>query len=107
MAVGDYDARYLHSTEDTFQVSTQPQAPKSILGTQVGGHHYTDLTIQPIEYIWANNIGFSEGNIIKYVSRWKAKGGVKDLKKAHHHLALLIEREEAKLVQATVATSGL
>lgn len=64
-----------------------------ILGTQVGGTHYTDLAIQPIEYIWANNLGFSEGNVVKYVSRWRAKGGVKDLEKAKHHLELLIERE--------------
>jgi Protein of unknwon function (DUF3310) len=71
------------------------QDNKSVLGTQVGGSHYTDLAIQPIEYIWANKLGFSEGNIIKYVSRWKAKGGIKDLKKAVHHLNLLIEKAEA------------
>lgn len=73
------------------------QGGSNILGTQVGGSHYTDMKIQPIEYIWANNIGFSEGNVIKYVSRWRAKGGIKDLKKAHHHLGLMIEREEAAL----------
>jgi hypothetical protein len=71
-------------------------APKTILGTQVGGSHYTDCKVQPIEYIWANGLGFSEGNVVKYVTRWKTKGGVKDLKKAHHHLALLIERVEAE-----------
>lgn len=71
----------------------------TVLGTQVGGSHYTDCAIQPIEYIWANKLGFSEGNIVKYVTRYKAKGGIKDLEKAHHHLALLIERmkkDEAK-----------
>lgn len=75
------------------------QKTKAILGTQVGGSHYTDCAIQPIEYIWANKIGFSEGNIIKYVTRWRSKGGVKDLEKAKHHIALLIEHtlaEEAK-----------
>jgi hypothetical protein len=71
------------------------KADKKILGTQVGGSHYTDCAIQPIEYIWANKLGFSEGNIVKYVTRWKSKGGIKDLKKAHHHLALMIERVEA------------
>lgn len=63
------------------------------LQTQVGGAHYTDMTIQPIEYIQANRIPFPEGNIIKYVSRWRAKGGIKDLEKAKHHLELLIEFE--------------
>lgn len=74
----------------------------TILGTQVGGDHYTKQAIQPIEYIWANGIGFSEGNIIKYVSRWKSKGGIKDLEKAAHHANLLIEwarKQEAKGVK--------
>jgi hypothetical protein len=71
-------------------------APKTVLGTQVGGSHYTSCKIQPIEYIWANGLGFSEGNIVKYVTRWKAKGGIKDLKKAQHHIALLIEHAEAE-----------
>lgn len=68
--------------------------PTTVLGTQVGGDHYTKQKIQPIEYIWANGLGFSEGNVVKYVTRWKDKGGIKDLRKAHHHLALLIEEAE-------------
>lgn len=68
----------------------------TVLGTQVGGTHYTDCAIQPIEYIWANKLGFSEGNIVKYVTRWKSKGGIKDLEKAKHHISLLIEHESAK-----------
>lgn len=68
--------------------------PKSILGTQVGGSHYTDCAIQPIEYIWANKLGFSEGNVVKYITRWRSKGGIKDLEKAKHHIALLIEHEQ-------------
>jgi hypothetical protein len=66
----------------------------SVLGTQVGGDHYTKHKIQPITYIWANGLGFSEGNVVKYVTRWKDKGGVNDLKKARHHLDLLIEEVE-------------
>ena len=63
------------------------------LNKQVDGGHYKDLKIQPIEYIHANNIPFAEGNIIKYVTRWRAKGGVKDLEKAKHFIELLIELE--------------
>lgn len=73
-----------------------PPTTPTVLGTQVGGSHYTDCAIQPISYIWANKLGFSEGNIVKYISRWKAKGGIKDLRKAHHHTALLIEEAEAE-----------
>lgn len=68
----------------------------TVLGTQVGGDHYTKQAIQPIEYIWANGLGFSEGNVVKYVTRYKDKGGIKDLQKARHHLDLLIEHLEAK-----------
>jgi hypothetical protein len=59
--------------------------------TQVGGSHYKDKGIQPWDYIAANDLGYFEGNIIKYVSRWKDKGGVEDLKKARHYLDKLIE----------------
>ena len=58
---------------------------------QIGGSHYKKLTIQPWDYIASNNLGYLEGNVVKYVSRWKDKGGVEDLKKAQHYLAKLIE----------------
>lgn len=63
------------------------------LDVQVGGSHYKDLKIQPVEYIHANNIGYMEGNVIKYVSRWRAKNGIKDLEKAKHYIELLIQLE--------------
>lgn len=63
------------------------------LETQVGGSHYKDLKIQPIEFIHANNIGFCEANAIKYLCRWRNKNGLEDLKKARHYIELLIELE--------------
>ena len=66
----------------------------SNLEVQVGGSHYKQFVIQPMEYNVVNSIPFAEGNIIKYVSRWKLKGGVEDLKKARHILNYLIEVEE-------------
>ena len=57
---------------------------------QVGGNHYDRMKIQPITFIVDNDIPFIEGNIIKYVCRWKDKGGVEDLKKAKHYLDILI-----------------
>lgn len=68
---------------------------KTALGTQIGGNHYKSQAIQPVEYIHANNIGYFEGNVIKYVTRWKNKNGVQDLEKAKHYLELLIELEKA------------
>ena len=58
---------------------------------QEGGRHYKEMAIQTWDYIIANNIGYMEGNVIKYVSRWKDKGGIEDLKKARHYLDKLIE----------------
>jgi hypothetical protein len=58
---------------------------------QVGGDHYMDRQIQPWDYIVSNDLGFLEGNIIKYVTRWKYKNGADDLRKAQHYLAKLIE----------------
>jgi hypothetical protein len=66
----------------------------SALNTQVGGSHYKDLPIQPVEFIERNNLGFCAGNVIKYVCRYKNKNGIEDLKKAKHYLELLIEIEE-------------
>ena len=62
---------------------------------QIGGDHYKDKSIQPWDYIISNNLGYLEGNIVKYVSRWKNKDGVRDLKKARHYLDKLIETIEA------------
>ena len=53
--------------------------------------HYKVMGIEPIQYIEANGIGFHEGNIIKYVSRWQHKDGVEDLKKAKFYIERLIE----------------
>lgn len=66
----------------------------SSLDVQVGGSHYKDCPIQPIEFIHANGLGYVEGAVVKYVTRWKYKNGVEDLKKARHFLDLLIELTE-------------
>lgn len=66
----------------------------SALNIQVAGSHYKDMAIQPFTYIHANGIGFAEGCVIKYVSRWRNKGGVEDLQKARHFLDMLIEAEK-------------
>lgn len=54
--------------------------------------HY-DLPIQPVDYIVKNNLGFLEGNVIKYVTRHHDKGGEQDIKKAIHYLTLVLRTE--------------
>lgn len=70
------------------------------LEVQIGGNHYKSKAIQPVEYIHANNIGYFEGNVIKYVTRWKDKNGIQDLEKAIHYLELLIDLEKANETRA-------
>lgn len=74
-------------------VEQGPAPIKRALATQVGGAHYKDMEIQPVEFITKNGLGFLEGCVIKRVCRWKAKDGVQDLRKAIHEIELLIEME--------------
>ena len=59
---------------------------------QVDGDHYK-LPIQPIHYIHANGLDFLAGNVVKYISRHKAKGGPADIRKAIHYCELILELE--------------
>lgn len=66
---------------------------KTALQTQEGGSHYKNKGIQPIEYIHKNGLGFCEGNVVKYITRWREKNGLEDLKKVKHYVDLLIQLE--------------
>jgi hypothetical protein len=66
----------------------------SPLNRQVGGGHYKDMKIQPIEFILANDLPFCEGNIIKYTCRYKQKGGKEDIKKVIHYAEILLAKLE-------------
>ena len=69
---------------------------KNPLDEQVGGDHYSKLSIQPAVYAHHNKLSYLQGNIIKYVTRYKDKGGLEDLYKAIHSIKLLIELEDKK-----------
>ena len=71
-------------------------ATVNALKEQVGGDHYSKLAIQPVEYINKNNLSYLQGNVIKYVTRYKDKNGLQDLQKARHYIDMLIELEETK-----------
>ena len=73
----------------TTQVPTKPKA-------QVGGTHYSQLAIEPIQFIETNQLGYHEGNVVKYVSRWRNKNGIEDLNKAKWYIERLITIEEEK-----------
>ena len=65
----------------------------SAFAGQVGGDHYRGMAIQPAEFCHRNGLGLCEGAAIKYLCRWRNKGGLDDLRKAKHFIDLLIEME--------------
>lgn len=81
---------------------------RSALDVQVGGSHYKDLKIQPIEYTMKNGLDFIQGNIIKYATRFKSKNGKEDLKKVIHYAELAIEfnyPDHTKVINKDIAKS--
>lgn len=82
----------------TFDGQAWVEQPKidmvpNALDVQVGGTHYKDCAIQPIEYIHANKLGFAEGNVVKYITRHRQKHGADDVRKVIHYCQLLLELE--------------
>tara|TARA_R100000231_G_scaffold64065_1_gene51839 strand:+ start:36 stop:293 length:258 start_codon:yes stop_codon:yes gene_type:complete len=61
---------------------------------QIGGDHYKDMAIQPFEFISKNELTFFQGNVVKYVCRYKRKNGIQDLKKIIHYCELEIKKLE-------------
>lgn len=59
---------------------------------QIGGDHYKTMGVQPSEFIDKNQLGWYEGNAVKYICRHKVKGGKEDLLKAIHYLELALEK---------------
>jgi hypothetical protein len=88
-----------YGTQDDEEEEDSAMNPKGdalrAMTKQVGGTHYKDMAIQPVEFIIANGLGFCEGNIIKYTCRYKQKNGVEDLRKVIHYAEMLIASLES------------
>ena len=96
--VGIVDHVYLMDASDVELLETSDQRkeeskPYNPLIAQEGGGHYKNRGIQPLEYPMKNNLSFCEGNVVKYISRYKSKNGIEDLAKVIHY-ALLASYEE-------------
>lgn len=76
------------SQESEYKNQVRAVTLYSPLVPQVGGNHYKDRGIQPVEYINANNLNFFQGNIVKYITRHKDKNGLEDLAKVIHYTLL-------------------
>ena len=88
----------LRQQVDALRAEGNAEQVSSPLDVQTGGDHYKKLKVQPVFYNWANGIPFIEGCCIKYLSRWRDKGGVEDLRKSMHLHELLIYFETTPIV---------
>jgi hypothetical protein len=78
------------------------ETAQSALDVQIGGDHYKKLRIQPMEYSMANNLDACQHTAIKYITRFRDKGGVADLEKAKHVIDMLIEFEQKSKSEAAL-----
>ena len=80
---------YSYHTSDLVLVNGKEETQiYNPLIAQEGGGHYKDRGIQPLEYTMQNNLSFCEGNVVKYISRYKSKNGIEDLAKVIHYALL-------------------
>ena len=90
--IGDREQSDLwFGTPNYHQVEPEDEGDQqgNAMDTQVGGGHYKDMAIQPTEYNQKNNLGWCEGNIVKYASRHQHKNGLEDVKKIKHYAEML------------------
>lgn len=95
-AYQDQDVARQHKLPDQ-RDDQQPTANE----IQHGGSHYKKLKIQHWDYVEANNIPYLEACAIKYLTRWRDKGGVEDLRKAIHFIQKRIELTEQEKTNDT------
>ncbi len=84
-----------NAARPTTGVAQQPPPPRAN-DTQVAGNHYKQFQIEPWDAIVDWGLGYLDGNAVKYLSRWRHKNGIEDLKKARHYIDKLLETEMEK-----------
>ena len=85
-----------NAEEDAIKKGTYEYEYDNATSKQIGGDHYKNCAIQPIDYIVKNNLDFLEGNIVKYITRHKTKNGIEDIKKVIHYAELILEKKYGK-----------
>ena len=90
-AIGHSEEYVRPTFEEEYTLSAKERADATIeKPKQVGGNHYI-MPIEPIDYIVKNELGYREGNVVKYVSRHQKKNGAEDIKKAIHYLEMILK----------------
>ena len=98
MSVGDGEPCNWCGKEHTMAGEHDKMIKESVNASeiQVGGSHYKDCVIQPIDYIVKNKLDFLEGNVVKYITRHKTKGQEEDIRKVIHYCELILEHTYGK-----------
>ena len=93
MSIPDSDSNVVIGREDTICVrNPSPFLQRfQMTNSKISPQHYSKYKIQPIDFIQANELDFAQGNIIKYVLRYKDKNGLEDLQKAKQNIDFLIK----------------
>ncbi len=79
-------------SKDDISSESMNEPPARTASEQVGGTHYAEMAIQPIDFIMKNELSFAEGNVVKYVCRYRKKGGKADLLKAKQYIDFLLQQ---------------
>lgn len=89
-----FDAAFDKLASEMQRSETQA-AQQNARAVQIGGDHYKKLAIQPFDYAMANNLNAGQTLVLRYITRYRDKNGIEDLRKARHVIDMLIERETA------------
>lgn len=84
------------ATPEEWNASARNFTKAGANAVQHGGNHYKQFKHETWDVILDWGLGYLDGNAVKYLSRWRHKGGIEDLKKARHYIDKLIETETNK-----------
>lgn len=88
----------VHVTKAQEEMAAEAATKSRCLDSQVGGTHYKEMAIQPIEFILANKLPYCEANIVKYACRHKRKNGAEDIRKVIQYAMFILEHEYGEKV---------
>jgi len=91
--LGRYSDYYNEKDESLPKVERPRDWPENPTDATDPGH-YKDLNPEPREVAIAWNLNFCEGNVLKYLARWRRKNGLEDLQKCKNYLNRLIQQVE-------------
>jgi hypothetical protein len=78
---------------------------ESALAVQIGGNHYKQMAVQPVEFALVNGLCTAQANILKYLCRAELKGRNEDIRKAAHYCDLWMELVDSYGMQWTAFQS--